>query len=110
MQHISLDETIEQMRAMGEQLVPFNSPTSETDLHVIKTRDVTVEGYDLVLYYTKNKHETHRTEILQIYGKTAPFLPFFLICKLAKKFLGEAELSLVELFRGIEKSTVGRSA
>lgn len=101
--HTSLDETIEQMRAMGEQLIPHNGPASEMDLHVMKTRDVTVEGYELVLYYTKTKYENHFTEILQIYGKNAPFLPFFLVCKMAKKFLGPAELSLVELFRGNRK-------
>lgn len=100
---MNLNETIEQMRSLGDQLVPYNSPENETDLYVMKSREVTVDGYDLILYYTKNRYDGHSTEIFQVYGKIAPFLPFFLICKLAKKFLGSAELSLVELFRGNRK-------
>jgi hypothetical protein len=99
----TLDATVEQMRALGEQLVPYNAPENEPDLYVLKTREVTVEGYDVILYYTKSRFDEHATEILQVYGKNMPFLPFYLACKLAKKFLGSKELSLVELFRGNRK-------
>ena len=36
-------------------------------------------------------------------GQVSPFLPFVVICKMAKTFLGDAHLSLVELFKGNRK-------
>jgi len=102
-----LSESIEQMRGLGDLLVPYNSPraptSNEEEISVLKTRELLVDGYEVVAYYTKSNFETHFTEVFQVYGKNSPFLPFSLICKMAKMFLGNAHLSLVELFRGNRK-------
>jgi hypothetical protein len=97
--HDKIDVIVQEMRNLGEQFVPYSTPQNENDISILKTRQVTIEGYDLVLYYTKSKFEEHGTEVLQIYGQRMPFLPFYLIFKLARLFLGDLQLSLVELYK-----------
>jgi hypothetical protein len=105
--HEALKETVARMRGLGEVLSPFNCAKNEDDISVLKTREIVVDGYEVVVYYTKShgypKGADHSTEVLQIYGSYSPFLPFNLICKLAKAFLGNEHLSLVELFKGNRK-------
>jgi hypothetical protein len=95
------------MRALGEHLVPYNFPKTppeyHEDLSVLKQRTCTIDGYEVVLHYSKSEFDTHTQETLQIYGEHMPFLPFSLICKLGKKFLGGYELNLVELFKDKRK-------
>jgi len=98
-----IETTVEEMRRMGEQLVPYNTPQNEEDINILKTRETVIDGYDVCVYYTKSRFEDHCTEIVQLWGKYAPFLPFCVICKIAKAFLGSAHLSLVELFKGNRK-------
>ena len=103
----SLDDHITEMRSFGEFLMPYNFPQvkaeEEDDVNHIKAREVYVDGYDLILHYSKSQYENHFLETLQILGKYSPFLPFFLVCKIGKKFLGEQQLSLVEIFRDNRK-------
>lgn len=101
---IPLDETIENMRLVGEMMVPYNFPLApmplgEDDLAIFKERELVVDGYSIIVNYQKSDYQNHLVETLQIHGRTSPFLPFNLICKLGKRFLGTHHLSLVELFR-----------
>lgn len=104
-----LDEIIEGMRELGDVLIPYNYPkappqmTLEDDLAIFKHKEAIVDGYPIILHYQKADYENHFLETLQIYGKNSPFLPFGLICKLAKRFLGKHHLSLVELFKDNRK-------
>ena len=103
----SLEDIIEDMRNLGNILVPYNFPkaplTWEYDLAILKQKEAIIDGYSLVLHYQKNDYDKHFVETLQIYNKNSPFLPFNLICKLGKRFLGANYLSLVELFRDSRK-------
>lgn len=100
------DHKIE-MRKLGEFLIPYNFPQSppgdEDDLNHLKAREVYIDGYNLILHYSKADYRTYKLETLQILGKYSPFLPFSLVCKIGKKFLGEQYLSLVELFKDNRK-------
>lgn len=102
-----LDDHIKEMRAFGEFLMPYNFPQvkaeEEETVNAIKARDVEVDGYSLILHYSKSKYESHYLETLQILGKYAPFLPFSVVCKIGKKFLGDQHLSLVEILRDNRK-------
>lgn len=104
-----LDAIIERMRNLGEMLVPYNFPqsppptTMEDELAIFKHREAIIDGYPVVLHYQKADYDKHLMETLQIYGKNSPFLPFGLICKLGKRFLGSNYLSLVELFKDNRK-------
>lgn len=102
-----LDEIVDNMRKLGEMLIPYNFPlapiTLEDDLAIFKERETVVDGYPIILHYQKSDYQKHFMETLQIYGKSSPFLPFNLVCKLAKRFLGSKHLSLVEIFKNNRK-------
>lgn len=103
-----LEEVVDQMRTMGDMLIPYNFPKSppshgEDELAIFKERECLIEGYPVIIHYQKGDYDRHLMETLQIYGKNSPFLPFSVICKLAKAFLGPHHLSLVELFRDNRK-------
>ena len=98
-----LDEIIDEMRSIGEHFIPYNfpktMPTLEDALKVFKEREVVIDGYPIILHYQKSDHDKHFMETLQIYCTSSPFLPFNVICKLGKRFLGSHHLSLIEIFQ-----------
>lgn len=102
--HMSLDEQVKAMRGLGEVLMPYNFPKvpaeEEEDVNSIKTREITVDGYTLIVHYSKAEYQQHYLETLQVLGKYTPFLPFSLVCKIGRRFLGPNHLSFVELFKG----------
>lgn len=98
-----MKNSVKRIKNFGEMLIPYNTPENEYDMGVMKTEEIVVDGYEMIVYYTKSKFETHCTEIVQIWGKYAVFLPFFVVCKLVKAFFGDEHLSLVELFKDNRK-------
>ena len=98
-----VDQIVKEMKSLGNWLIPYNFPQSpietEDDISTLKIRETYVDGYSVFLHYCKAQYEDCYLLTFQVFGKYAPFLPFCLVCKLAKKFLGEHELSLVEIFR-----------
>ncbi len=98
-----LSEHVERMRAMGEILVEYNfpkrKPAEEDDIAVLKNREIVVDGYELGVSYSKSDFDEYLGETLQVWGRNIPFLPFCLVCKVARRFLGNEHLSLVEIFR-----------
>lgn len=102
-----LDEVVRGMKALGEVLVPFNFPRSplpmEDDLGLFKARQAVVDGYSVYIHYQKSDYAVYYIETVQIHNMNAPFLPFSLVCKLGKRFLGQQHLSLVEMFRDNKK-------
>lgn len=98
-----LNDIIRNVRALGEMLIPYNFPKSlnkmEDDLAIFKEKEIIVDGYPIILHYQKADYEKYFLESLQIYGINSPFLPFNLVCKLGKRFLGSQYLSLVEIFK-----------
>lgn len=104
----SFDEIVKEMKSFGTFLMPYSRPKvrqeDDDDVNFMKAKEVTVDGYALVIYYSKNDWPTHYMEILQVTGKYSPFLPFSLVCKIGKKFLGDKHLSLVEFTREDRKT------
>lgn len=100
-----IDEVVVSMRRIGERLISFNFPKvpasllQEDDLVIFKKRSVIVDGYNIDIHYQKSDFEEYLTETLQIYSQYSPFLPFNVVVKLAKKFLGGHDLSLVEIYK-----------
>ena len=70
---------------------------------ILREKEAVIEGYPVFVHYQKVKHHKHYLETVQIFGRNSPFLPFNLVCKIAKKFLGEDYLSLVEIFKNDRK-------
>ena len=110
MENKSLDDLIDSMREIGDVLLISNDkvPSKETTavedaLSILRENVVTVDGYDLYVYYQKSDYNGYLVETLQIYNENSPFLPFNIVCKVGQKFLGSSELSLVELFKDNRK-------
>jgi len=96
----TLDDTVEMLRTMGEHLVPYNFPRNhpmlEDFISPLKTTLVEVDGYTVRVHFNKMDYNTHFLETCQICGEKIPFLPFSVIVKIGKKFLGGHHLSLIE--------------
>lgn len=106
-QNINIQQVVDEMKVLGDTLVPYNWPRNkpelENDLNLLKTRQVQVDGYNIILHFSRADYDTHYLETLQVIGTKAPFLPFCLVSRLAKLFLGDSYLYLVELLRDNRK-------
>jgi len=102
MPKLTLDETIQEIRDLGDVLMPFNWPQNdpklENDLSYLKYRQVCVDGYSFSIHFSRGDFATHFIETVQIVSEKTPFIPFATVQKVARKILGEAHLYLVELF------------
>ena len=104
----AFDEVVKEIKSFGNFLMPYNQPkvsaASEEDINVLKSREVLVDGYSVIIHYSKNDWPNHYMEVLQITGKYTTYLPFYLICKIGKKFLGDRHLSYVDFINGERKT------
>lgn len=102
------EEALVEMRNFGEYLIPYNipqaTPQDEEEVNFLKTKEMVVDGYSLIIYFNKADWGDHYLEILQISGKYVPFLPFSLVCKIGKKFLGDKCLSYVDFIKDSQKT------
>lgn len=100
---MKIHDRIEQIKSLGNFLVEYTFPLTsyEVELLTIPLRDneITIDGYDIRCSYNKSKQEDHYLETLQIIGKDFPFLPFNVVCNLAILFLGETNLSFIDLVK-----------
>jgi hypothetical protein len=107
MKQLSLETLTKQMRASARQMVPWSYPRVdafyEEYIYPLRIREATVDGYPVILYFGIADHGHHILETAQIFGKNTPFLPFYLVVKVARAFLGRDDLSLIEQHRGVRK-------
>lgn len=103
----NFDEKVEFMRNMAERLVPYNFPLGSVDFEYyiapLKRCEAEVDGYTVVFHLNKAMYGDHHLETFQVHNKYAPFLPFQLVAKLARRVLGGHHLSLVEFYQGENK-------
>lgn len=101
------DHKVEIIRNMAMNLVPYNFPIGPVELEYyispLKKCEVEVDGYTVVFHFNRASYKDHFLETLQVYNKYAPFLPFCLVAKLAKRVLGGHLLSLVEFYQDDHK-------
>lgn len=99
----NLAQNVKEIKSFGNFLMPYNFPKTsledEDDIGFIKSREIVVDGYTVVVYYNKADWTEHYLEILQITGRYSPFLPFSLVCKIGKRFLGDKELAYVDFIK-----------
>jgi len=95
------------MKHMARRLVPRTFPVvefeEEQDVLVLKQHTDVIDGYDVTLCYSEADYEKYLLKSLQIQSIHAPFLPFNLVCKIGRAFLGSNNLSYIEFFRGNKK-------
>jgi len=102
-----IDDVVRDMKALGRTLVPYNfpqvPPAEEDKVNVLKFHEMVVDGYNVVLHFNIHDYGSHFLETFQLLGKDIPFLPFSLVCKMAKKFLDQNFLSLIEVLKDNRK-------
>lgn len=80
--------------------VPFEH---EQDVLMLKQRRITVDGYEITLCFSRADYDDYYLDSLQIQNTSSPFLPFQLVCKLGRAFLGEENLSYVDFVKDSKK-------
>lgn len=103
-----LDNFVDRMKNLADILVPYNYPKVpfpifDDELLPFRSDIIVVDGYSVVIHFQKSDYDDYFMEVLQIYGESVPFLPFAVVSKIARQFLGSHELSLVEVFKESRK-------
>jgi hypothetical protein len=100
---MNFDNKLEILRNLADHLVSYNFPLgpmeNEYDIACLKKNEIEVDGYTAIIHFNKASYGDYYLETFQVYNKYAPFLPFSLVTKLAKKALGSHLLSLVEFYQ-----------
>lgn len=104
---IPLEQHVAELRDLAKTLMPYSFPkvSVEDDAEVIplRTRQLVIDGYDVAVTFCISDYDKHHLESLQIQGVYTPFLPFALVCKIARFFLGSEHLSYTDLVRDNRK-------
>lgn len=107
MQRVPLSQVVDEMKNVGDMLVPYNYPLKdrniEHDVATLKTRVISIDGYSVGLYFSRADYGEFYIETLHIFGDKCPFLPFCMVADLGKKFLGNHHLYLIEVIRNERK-------
>ncbi len=90
------------MSSMADILVdrsfPMVPPEDEEDISLLKQRIITVDGYEVTLYHNKCRYNDNVVlKTVQIYSRTMTYLPFRLLCKIAKMFFGDEEPGFIDV-------------
>ncbi len=107
MEEKPLDQHIQEMKALSEQLIPNTYPQvtfeEESKILPLKCRTIVVDGYEIAVNFSISSHKKYNIESIQIQSAYAPFLPFNMVCKIAKAFLGSEELSYIDFVKQNKK-------
>lgn len=100
--------SIGELKRLGKVLIPYNYPKNSSedqddDLLIFKSRKFLVDGYSVVGHYQRCNYDEYFMDVLQLYGDYSTFLPINVNCKLAKMFLGDKEISLIETYKEMKK-------
>ncbi len=95
---MNIEKIVDEMRGLGRLLSPFVTSADEDTISLLKSRELQIEGYDIVVHYSETNIRGHHLECLQCIGVRNPFLPFSVVTKLARKYLGEEHLCFVDIF------------
>jgi hypothetical protein len=100
-------QNVRKMKAMADLLIPHTFPKvsfeDEKEIVLFKEKIITIDGYEILLCFSRADYGKHFLESLQIQSYLTPFLPFNLVCKIAKEFLGKKNLSYIEFLRNNRK-------
>jgi hypothetical protein len=107
MQSVLLEKHIKEMHDASAALMEYSWPVvsmdDEKQIICLKERDLYVDGYGICVVLSKNDHQAHYMQTLQIYASFGAFLPFSLVCKVAERFLGSLGLYYVSIIQNDRK-------
>jgi hypothetical protein len=102
-----LEHRVNDMKRISEILIPYTYPMvsygEEQEVLPLKQRVIKIDGYETVACYSLASYKKHILESLQIQSIYSPFLPFVVVCKLGRVFLGGEHLSYIEFFKEMRK-------
>ena len=102
-----LNDHVNEMKALAKRLVPYTYPNvpyqEEFEILPLKIRTFVVDGYHISATYNCVCYKKSMIESVQIQGIYTPFLPFILVCKIGKAFLGSENLGYIEFMRDKKK-------
>lgn len=98
---VNLDSLIEDFKRVGDTLSPYQ--LNNNDDNVLKTNTLEIDGYSIILKFNRIDHGHFYSESLKLRSEFGSFLPFHLVAKLGKKFLGKHQLMLIESFENDNK-------
>lgn len=100
---IPLEQHVQELRDLAKTLTPYSFPKvkveDDQEVIVLRSRQLIVDGFDVAVTFCISDHDKYLMETLQIHGVHTPFLPFALVCKIAKYFLGSENLSFTDVVR-----------
>lgn len=101
------DEFSFSLRSIADDLVPFtfpkNHPRLEAEISFLKTRQIMIDGYEIICYFSRADYDEYYQETLQLLSVPNSFLPFHFVSKVARKFLGSHGLYLTEIIKNNKK-------
>jgi len=104
---MKLQEEVEGMRRMSKMLSRYSYPVKdlkdEIDIYPLKTRTLTVDGYEVITHLNIAEYGRFNIEILQLESARSIYLPMHLLVKLGKMFLGSEEVCYIEFYRNNRK-------
>lgn len=106
MQPMTLERHADELRKVCQQLIPYSFSevdANDEDLLPLKTRQIVVDGFDVSVNMSFAGLDKYRTESIQIQGVYTPFLPLYVVCKVARAFLGGKNLSCTDFVRDNRK-------
>jgi hypothetical protein len=88
----NFDEFSLSLRSIADDMVPYtfpkNHPRLEIEISFLKTRQIMVDGYEIITYFSRADYDDYYQETLQLLSVSNSFLPFHLVAKVARKFIG----------------------
>ena len=95
------------MKRMADLLVPYTFPIvdyeEEQEVLILKQSQITVDGYEVVIAFSRADYGKYHLISLQMKSAQSPFLPFNFVCNLARMFLGPRHLSYIEVLKDGKK-------
>jgi hypothetical protein len=100
-----LEDHVREMKSLAETLKPYSPPRCprDDDISWLKAREVVVDGIPMTIHYSVADHGDFNPAVLTIGCRNVPFIPFTVICKVARMFLGTDNLTLFEYTKGGSK-------
>jgi len=102
-----LEDVVERMRDFAHRSEHLTFPqvplAEEYIILPLKIRHFHIDGYEVILNFSRSIHNDRAVECLQIQSAYTPFLPFDLVCKLGFAFLADEHLCFTEFMKGRHK-------
>lgn len=109
---LDFDKHVTEMKLLSNDLIDHSFPAvseeEENLLACLKQREITIDGYDILLYFNTCKKNEVNFSTIQILGNQFIFLPFSLICKIGVKFLGNKNLFYINTIRNKDMVPLGK--